>query len=269
MDLVRRYPAFAPSDGHVVTLDDVDRCARPIHFELEDEVFRYAGNGSSFVAVRDQTWVLFTAAHVVGNANVASVRVLPTDGSRRWLRFERRSRVTSLIEGDTDLADVTCLTIDMSNLKMPCGDVLHGVDLHFPTASPRPGDQLIITGYPRVSRGVDYEAPGITAIGQRIGATYTGRGIGARCHEVELTQLGDLNDFDGFSGSPVYWIGDREGDLATVRLAGMVLRGNVFSRRAHYIEAAVVLAVAETASTGVPTNIWRGGNPSVDPRRSA
>lgn len=180
MDLFRRYPAFGPSDGHVVTPDDVNRCARPIHFELEDEVFQYAGNGSSFVAVKDETWMLFTAAHVLGNASAGSVRVLPTDGSRRWLRFVRRSRATSLIEGDTDLGDVTCLTIDTSDLKMPCGDVLHGIDLHFPTASPRPGDQLIITGYPAVSRCVDYEARGITAIGEPIGATYIEKGIGAR-----------------------------------------------------------------------------------------
>jgi hypothetical protein len=257
MDLVKRYPAGAPPAQHGVTLDDIYRCARPIHFELDDETCKYSGNGSSFIAVVDQTWILFTAAHVINDADPASLRVLPTDGSRRWLNLKRRVRAASLIDGDTDLADVMCFTIDTSDLKLAPGDALRGVDLGFPTASPRPGDELFITGHPAASRHVDYEGRGIIAIGQSIGAQYVGRGIGARCHEVALTQIGNLEDLDGFSGSAVYWIGERDGDVASVRLAGMLLRGSATSHRAYYVETSVLMAIAETASTGRPTYLTR------------
>jgi hypothetical protein len=257
MDLVKHYPATDPRDPRVGTLDDVSRCARPILFETEDERFKYAGNGSSFVAVRDETWMLFTASHVIGTADPHSVRVLPTDTARRWLRFNRRARVTSLLEGDPDLADVACLTIDVADLKTPDCETLAGIDLRCPTATPKVDNQLWIGGYPGISRGVGYDARVITAIGFGIGARYVGPSIGARCHEIELTEIGALTDFDGFSGSPVFWIGDQDGDLVTLRLAGMVLRGTAAFRRAHYVDVSVLLAAAETAATGAQTHLVR------------
>jgi hypothetical protein len=263
MDLVKHYPTSDPSDRLIGTLDDVVRCARPVHFEMADDTFRYAGNGSAFVASRDETWMLFTASHVLRNEPVQSLRVLPTDTASRWLPpFKSRVRTASLLEGDTDLAGVACLTINLHDVELPRGESLAGINLRFPTAAPKPGDPLWIAGYPRFSRGVDYEVRSITAIGRGVWATYRGPGIGSRCHEVELTHLGDVPDLDGFSGSPVFWIGNQEGDLAMVQLAGMVLRGTVASRRAHYVEASVLVTAAETAATGRQTFLVRGADPS-------
>lgn len=257
MEFVSRHPAISARNG--CTYDDVVRRARPVHFELDDEVYRYGGNGTSLVAVMDDAWMLLTADHVLKNAAVRSIFVLPTDRSRRRLRFERRVRVTSRIDGDTDLADVACLKIDTSDLSIPVGDELLGINLRFPTASPARGDELIVAGYPGASRAVDYERRGIIAIGQVVSARYLGAGMGARCHEIEFTELGELADRDGLSGSPVYSIGDRDGDLVIIRLAGMLLRGNAASRRGHYVAASVLSAAAETASTGRPTVLVRRG----------
>jgi len=257
VDLVRRYPAAPASTQNAVTLDDIYACARPMHFELDDETFRYAGNGSCFIGMVDDTWILMTAAHVIRSAHPGSVRVLPTDGSRRWLHLERVARATSMLDGDSDLADAVCFAIDTSDLAMPPGDILRGVDLGFPIASPRAGDELFITGHPAAMRHVDYEGRGIIAIGTCIGARYVTPGIAARCHEIELTQIGSLESLDGFSGSAVYWIGERDGDVATVRLAGMLLQGSARSKRAHYLEASVLLSLAATAASGQTTYLWR------------
>lgn len=151
--------------------------------------------------------------------------------------------------GDTDLADVECFTIDLSDLEIACDDSLAAIDLRFPAANPKQGDQLRITGYPTMGRGIDYGARMITAIGRGVSGTYVGPSLGTRCHEMELAELGDVTDFDGFSGAPVYWVGDHDGDIVSMRLAGMVLRGTVGARRAHYVEAAVLHALAETAVT--------------------
>src|SRR3569832_1453496 len=113
MDLVKHYPAADPNDALIGTLDEVIRCARPIHFQGNDETYRYWGNGSGFIAVRDDTWMLFTTSHVVKGQSPASLCVLPTDAADRWLFLRRWVRTESRLDGDTDLADVVCFTIDL------------------------------------------------------------------------------------------------------------------------------------------------------------
>ena len=124
---------------------------------------------------------------------------------------------------------------------------MKGVDLSWPLGKPRAGDRLLIAGYPATDRDVDYKLCRLKALGREIEGRYLQPSPSRWCHEMQLTELDGIDDLDGFSGSPVFLLAALRGDVATVRLAGMLLRGSANSRRAHYVDAEVLVRFSRAA----------------------
>jgi hypothetical protein len=100
--------------------------------------------------------------------------------------------------------------------------------------------RVAVFGFPSDINHVDYDQGEISSqpcgmIGQLTGGT-----IGEAMREVQFGAGGHLNSYDGFSGAPVFQVGD-SGSIG--RLLGIVLRGSLdtsVSRQCHFLDIEVV-----------------------------
>lgn len=231
-----------------MTFKDLVAAAHPILFEVDSTDTPYAGQGTCFLAKSHGAYSLFSAQHVVDACAADTLRVFPNDESDVSIAFNRVTQVANPNPEDNDYADVICLRIDSSPFDTARGMVTSFIDVERPLAILEPGSKLIIAGYPDQFRGVDYETLKIRAIGQLLAAEYVGRSISAACHEIRFTDLGEVSNLSGFSGSPVFALTAFHKHSPHLGFAGMLLRGTAASRLGHVLDAKVVRRFARAAN---------------------
>lgn len=102
--------------------------------------------------------------------------------------------------------------------------------------------EFFICGYPSQYSKVDFKCKNITTPRFMLKAHYIGPLQNSECvHTLRIFDTGGVDDFDGFSGSPIFAIIPNEPEPIKVFFCGMVIRGTSSSGLIHFIEKDILL----------------------------
>ncbi|MBE7421656.1 MAG: trypsin-like peptidase domain-containing protein [Zoogloeaceae bacterium] len=242
-------------------MSSFEEASRPVLYENDHPDFAYWGKGSSFLVANASHSYWVTAAHVLSNskADVDSLRIFPSDGSRISLPFNEQYTVSKGVTDDEDYKDVFVLRIDLRDFDRSGDASLVAQDLEAGVMSAdalTPSDILWIVGYPAESNFVDYEASKISNTRSVLRGIYQGRSSSVHCHQLRMETSISLASYDGLSGSPVYHLKREirsQEELMFPMLVGMLIRGSASSRIAHFVGSDVLVNIIKLAET-MPNN---------------
>ncbi len=226
-----------------------DENVRPVMFESDDEEFPYWGKGSSFLIANESNIYWVTASHVLENSGgeTNQLRVFPSDKSCISLPFNEKYTINREPYGDDEeYKDVFMLRIDQAEFDrfgdtpLVAQDITLGV---LPAECLTQDCDLFIIGYPSERNEIDYDCNKIKRTRVILRATYRGKGLSDHCHELNFNSSITLTDYDGLSGSPIFYMQQKRlGNQIEVRplLVGMLLRGTVTSGIGHFVSSRVI-----------------------------
>jgi len=228
-------------------MSDFVQACRPIIFEHDQEDFPYWGKGSSFLIANSRNYYWITASHVLKNlgGSAASLRIFPTDNSTMSLPFNEQYTIKQEFTAYEDFTDLFMLRINLTEFDIFGDAPLIAQDIEkgiYPAEHLESEDVLWIVGYPAESSFIDYEASKIKGTRSIIRAIYRGASISDHCHELFVDSSIKLDDYDGLSGAPVYYLRKNStGEIVVPVIVGMILRGTASSRVAHFVSSTVIL----------------------------
>jgi len=216
---------------------------RPVLFEIEDGDYAYFGLGSSalFSSAANIYWV--TAKHVIENQrqDINSVRVFPSESSRRSIPFEVLLKIEE-DPNDSDYADLFIAQVNNAEFQIS-GDAIITAqrfdDGLLPSSKLCFGDELFVVGFPGASRAIDYEEFKIKYQRSIYVGKYAGKAIMQHCHKISFSRDHGLNDFNGLSGSPVYKM-LLISNIVQPLVVGILLRGTASSSSGYFVESDVL-----------------------------
>jgi hypothetical protein len=232
-----------------------EEASRPVLYEQENSEFSYWGKGSSFLIANSRNYYWVTAAHVLKNmgGSADSLRIFPSDKSKISLPFNEQYTVNKGATDDEDYKDIFMLRLDLADFDNSGDAPLIAQDIEIgimDTRGLKQNDVLWIIGYPAETNFIDYEAYRINRTRSVIRAIYKGESISQHCHEIEFSTSIELNDYDGLSGSPLFYmrqiVHDGEEVLLPL-LVGMLLRGTASSKIGHFVGAGVIENIVNLA----------------------
>lgn len=171
-----------------------------------------------------------------------SLRIFPTDNSRISLPFDNKYTINKSVSDDDDFKDLYMLRIDLEDFNSSSDSQLVAQDIE-------------VWIYPSEKRFIDYENYTIRHTRVVLRATYNGHSISEHCHMLNVDSSVKLDNFDGLSGSPVYYMlrnkEDREnGEAVDYPLfVGIVIRGTETSSTMHFISSDVIANFIRCAET--------------------
>lgn len=230
--------------------------SRPVLYEHKGADFSYWGKGSSFLIANSHNYYWVTAAHVIENmsGSLNSLRIFPSDNSRISLPFNEQYLVNRGIVEDEDYKDILMLRINLHEFDASGDAPLIAQDIEkglMEAEQLKPNDVLWIIGYPSENNWIDYDARKIRNTRSVIRAVYKGNSVLEHCHEMNFSTSIKLNNYDGLSGSPVFYMNQlvQDGEIIEFpMLVGMLLRGTAPSKIGHFVSARVIkniLSIAE------------------------
>ena len=235
-----------------------EEACRPVLFEQDDSDYPYWGKGSSVIVANTKYYYWVTSAHVINNMGGSSdsVRIFPTDNSRVSIPFNQLYRIEAEEDISEDYKDLYVLRIDLEefakngDMPLTAQDIEYGA---FPPAKLNTGDRLMVICYPSESRAVDYEEYKIKYKREPLSAEYIGKSRYAEhCHTLRFSESVQLDDYDGISGSPVFYMNEVMHECRSVffpLLVGLIIRGGSNSRQAHFISVDVLVNLIQKAES--------------------
>lgn len=232
-----------------------EEACRPVLFEQDDEYAPYWGKGSSILIANSNHYYWVTAEHVIKSMGGSSdsVRIFPCEASRISLPFNEQYKIENEHNENDDYKDLFVIRVDLDEFikngdaPITAQDIDVGV---IPAESINKAARLQVIGYPAESRAVDYDDFKIKYKREIINAEYTGKSNENNCHTLKMSDSVQINDYDGLSGSPVFYMKETVKDGRIViypLLTGLLLRGSAESRVCHFVSVNVLLNIIEKA----------------------
>ena len=219
------------------------RCIRPMIFENDDAEWRFSARGTGFLVTHEKRIYAATAKHVVSSYCPSQYRIPNRLGSHNMLPI-RQPFTPEFYCGENyeavDFEDFVIAPIDSTEIA---GDDFDPADASIMDESAIQWSAIQrvgVYGFPSDIQTVDYEQGLILVQPCGMIGNLTGQSLSEGLREIQFGAGGDLNTYDGFSGSPVFQISD-SGNMG--RLLGIVLRGSQdtsASRRCHFLDIRVV-----------------------------
>lgn len=225
-----------------------EQTCRPVIFETTNTEWPYWGKGSSFLVANAGHHYWITARHVIENlgGSAESLRIFPSDNSRMSLPFNEKYTMDLNMTEDEDYKDIFMLRVDLRDFERS-GDaplIAQDVEVGFHLAeSLVPGNELFLIAYPSESRFIDYEKFSIKNTRSVLRAVYEGSSVSDHCHTLRIETSVRIDDFDGLSGGPVFFLQERirEQEVEVFPLfVGLAIRGSAASSTVHFISSNVV-----------------------------
>jgi hypothetical protein len=213
---------------------------RPLMLENDDETYPYTlGATCFFVTVRDALFMV-TTFHGVSKWDPEKISVMSA-GSSISVPFSsvHKAYAPDVDVDDSDYADFLFAKVSLENMEPRERELLEA----YPDAKSLPTDVLhrtgnnyVFCGFPFEKSEIEYEEQHIKR-GMRGGsAEYIAPFTSAFCHTLRFGGVDDIEDMNGFSGSPVFAVLMDNGHSARVALAGMVLRSTKQSGVMHILD---------------------------------
>jgi hypothetical protein len=211
----------------------------------------FAGN-SDFPAVPGTGFLLklfgeiffVTARHAVDNHgfDLRHLAVTYSEQNNRCIPFDEVRTFSSVDPDDTDHVDIIVLKANSSKLKHE----LFASDLPFDFTADavvrvyQSGMLLHFKGVAPEQNDFDYENKKYT-VEYAAGDMYYEAPTSSRAVHLATAKVNrDCPDFDGMSGSPVFWVANIDQTATDAKFAGMLLRGARKNSILHFMEAECV-----------------------------
>ena len=213
--------------------------SRLVIFENEDENYEYSAYGTAFICTYNDQLYVVTAAHVIKGYADDAIRVMIHPEGRDFLPYYTRVTLNSPNKEDPDHTDLAVLIIDQSMVDYNCFldyPPLTLTDQSF-KGKPPSGGKLIFRGFPGDRSSIDYDKLTIKQQPVILEGDWVGPAqMMEHCHEVKLDDVSRCTTLNGFSGSPVFWIGG----TGMYYFAGVLIKGTHSSKTAYYLDAEVL-----------------------------
>lgn len=220
-----------------VSLPSFPPCIRPVFFGNDDAQWRFSARGTCFLVTCENRVFAVTAKHVVRDYRPSQYCIPSRLGSHTMLPI--RQPFTAELHRE-DFEDFAVVPLDVAEISGHAFDPADACQMEDSAIQWSAIQRVSVFGFPSDINSVDYEQALISTQPCGMVGRLTGHSIGEGMREIEFGSGGDLSSYDGFSGAPVFQIGD-SGNI--VRLLGIVLRGSQntsVSRRCHFLDARVV-----------------------------
>ena len=197
-----------------MTLESLSNCSRPLYLETDIEGIDYGQVGSCFLVSKGGLLRVVTARHclwpdkqpkpedISGTVEHLWVPQVLTDAQPNCFGFTQ-ARVGS---STTHLAASDIAVIDVANEPAPeTGDFCNLTS--FPLCTPKPGDKLVIAGYPKLINEIHYPEKADGKLKPRrllTSASFVAEGTAPGLHAMLLDNPDTLASYNGMSGSPVF-----------------------------------------------------------------
>ncbi len=232
-----------------------EEISRPVIYENKNSEFSYWGKGSSILLSNSHNSYWVTASHVLENMDGSAddLRIFPSDKSRISIPFNEKYTVSKGVSDDEDYKDIFILRLDLhefdnsGDAPLITQDIEKGI---MDADQLKQNDVLWVIGYPAESNSIDYDACKIINTRSVLRAIYNRKSVSQHCHELNFSTSIKLNDYDGLSGSPVFYMKQiiHEGEEVLLPLlVGMLLRGTASSQIGHFVSANVMSSVINLA----------------------
>ena len=191
-----------------------------------------------------------TAGHVVEEFQASASRVMIHGEERDFLAYDNVAMPWAKDPDDPDHCDLAILTINESALDVARFQDCPPVTLHDAHVALRlHRGRLIFRGFPTDETFIDYEEFRIRIRPVTLEGRWAGPAPMRRCHNISLSDVSPCETLDGFSGSPVFWVGDH-GAPPLYAFAGVLIRGTHSSKTAYFIDQAVLIHVLQRVVSG-------------------
>ncbi len=237
-----------------MSLGDLLKCARPIIFEDNLEGYEYSGSGTFFFARYSGRFYGITAKHCLRDRDKDSIRLLLIDAPKgaELVPIRTLHTIEDPPEGMEDWADLAFMELRDESLTEAQKKAPWFVDFDVLIrmgVSMRPGDVLVTRGCPSCIFRIDYEALKILTGFFSVDGTYAGRGIDKNTHVFKFSDLSQIENPNGMSGSPVFKIKETEHGV-DYWFAGVILRSTKASGIAFFVDWSVVFQALQMLKNG-------------------
>ncbi len=219
-------------------------CIQPIIYETECPAFPYTTCGTAFLVVYRGRAFAITARHVLFPLN--PVCLLPSETSQKLLPFVGVFSVPEDQVSD-DFADFAIIEIDMSKIKRDSelgatqAIVLERVVGDWISRAHELN--LFICGYPTQHSKIEIDNEAIINPRYMLRGRYSGMSSHSpEMHTISVSDACGVDNFAGFSGSPVFACIPNEQEPTEVVLCGMAVRGTSSSGLIHFVERDILVA---------------------------
>lgn len=220
-----------------MTLNDLLECGRPLYSESGPTGFEYGQLGSCALFARAGRRMILTARHCLWQTATPSEEAIRRTIAHLWVPQHlgmihpisfglANPRVAHSVtyQAATDLAVIDVLNDEYTS--PPHVPFFCDLDV-VPFVVPKPGDKLVIAGYPKAINRIDYpenDAHG-RLVPRRLDASgvYVGEGTAPLLIGMQIDDPMALASFDGMSGSPVFAIRQVRG-MALAFVVGIAVR---------------------------------------------
>jgi hypothetical protein len=207
-------------------------------FENDDAQWKFSMWGTGFLVTYENRVLVVTRKHEVSKYRPSQYRILNRLGSHNTLPIHQPFAVIERHQADFE--DFVIAPIDSSVIIENDFDPADACVMDESGIQWNEIQRVGVYGFPSDINSVDYEQGLISVQPFGMVGRLTGVCIGEGMHEIQFGAGGNLNSYDGFSGSPVFQVADT-GSIG--RLLGIVLRGSQdtsASRRCHFLDVRVV-----------------------------
>lgn len=212
-------------------------------FENDEGQWRFSARGTGFLVTHENRVFAVTAKHVVSDYRPSQYRIPNRLSSHNMLPI-RQPFTPEFYCGENyeevDFEDFVVAPIDSAEIAGSDFDPTDACAMDESAIQWSTIRRVAAFGFPSEINSVDYEQGLISIQPCGMIGCLTGGSIGEGMREIQFGAGGDLNSYDGFSGSPVFQVGD-SGSIG--RLLGIVLRGSQntsASRRCHFLDVLVI-----------------------------
>lgn len=220
----------------------------PVFFESNYEDCKYWGHGTLFLFTYKREQYVITAKHVIANQMIGKLD--PTDlrvvlpGTRSFVRLT--SWLHYGFADGQDEFDLIVFKVCNKSLEEISEGVLYLLDItelrcqfDFDLLS----CEFLAIGYPGEERSYDDFTITSCLTTMKLRGMTTGAGPGLITTEIVSDE--GLTSIDGMSGSPVMCFDLNKQELF---FAGMLVRGTIQSRKAHFIDSRYIYAALDSYS---------------------
>jgi hypothetical protein len=224
-------------------INNMLKASRQIMFETEFKGFDYAIGGSGFLCRYQGFDFIVTAKHVVKGVSPNLFRVLHHSQSRNFVPHNGCLTMRIPDTEDTDWGDLAIFPLERSLYEdNDFGDeqpyLLPG---SVPVWQPGMNGYFVMRGFPHDRSGIDFDAYLIKQQAVILEADAVGPSPMKLCIEIKFRDVSPCTSLNGFSGTPVFWIGDEPPHQHC--FAGLMLRGDHGSKQGHFLKGDILLEV--------------------------
>lgn len=224
---------------------------RPLLFKNDNDDYPYSLGGTCFLFLYENKPYIITAKHCLKNRDIASLTVLidPWKQTGDIYPFSFTSPFHILPAGvdenaDDDYLDVIYYPVDVREYTPETADFFYAFQRVFAEDFSLDKRKICVVGYPNPVHEIDYDKKVYDSSFASFSVTQIVKEDDFK-YSVVLAE-NPLDDYNGFSGSPVYSVGDN----GNVKIIGMVLRGGAENRILHFLDIQIIRAAIHGVQQG-------------------